>query len=175
MSSIIARGLPLSIIALALLGCSSSAPPTASTPGEHDVLPADMPLLGEDREAGEPVTLGAMIGQRIAVIDFWASWCKPCRKTLPKAQALAAEVPGERVAVIAVNVGEKPAQVAEYRAELGLRLPVAFDRDMELARRLGVSSLPAVLVIDRRRRVVHRGKSVDDKVHARLHELLQAE
>lgn len=157
------------VIAATALACAGQAQP-ASPGGKSNTLPADFQVIDD---SGEKVALRQLIGERIAVIDFWATWCKPCRKSLPEVNALAENVQSENVAVIALNIGEKPDQVGEFRQELGLTLPVAFDREMELPEKLGITTLPALIVVAADGRVVHIGKTLDDAARAKLDSLLQ--
>lgn len=159
-----------SLAIAALAACQSSSADRATGPdGQSYTLPSD--FMAADAQ-GQKVALRGLIGDRIAVIDFWATWCKPCRKSLPEVDALAAQVPSDRVAVIALNIGEKPEQITGFRKELGLSLPIVFDREMDLPEKLGITALPALIVVARDGRVVHRGKTLDKAARARLDELL---
>lgn len=163
----------LSILLCAVSACGNSGQNASSKPVRTSyTLPADFEATDDD---GQKVALSKLIGERIAVIDFWATWCKPCIKSLPTVDKLAAEVPSDRVAVIALNVGEKPEQVAEFRAELGLTLPIVFDVGMDLPERIGIKALPALIVVDAQGQVMHRGKTLDDAARAQLDSLLKTD
>jgi len=88
------------------------------------------------------------------VLDFWASWCGPCRKGLPVLQAFADEMKGnDRVLIFAVNVWEQckpeevPAKVSETWSRLKLSLPVLLDKDAKLISQYGFQGIPATVVI----------------------------
>jgi thiol-disulfide isomerase/thioredoxin len=102
---------------------------------------------------GKPVDIGAMKG-KVVVIDFWASWCGPCRRGLPLLQQFADEMKGnDKVAVFAVNVWEqcKPEEVVgkvrDTWDKLKLSLPVLLDRDAKLISQYGFDGIPATIVI----------------------------
>jgi thiol-disulfide isomerase/thioredoxin len=83
---------------------------------------------------------------KVVVLEFWATWCKPCLASLPGLDAAAARW-GDRVAVIAVNVDDR-ARAQEIFASAGYRLTLAAD-DGEASTRYQVDMLPHVVVIDR--------------------------
>ena len=102
---------------------------------------------------GKQVDLAALRG-KVIVLDFWASWCGPCRRGLPLLQQYADEVKGDaRVAVFAVNVWEQGspeevvAKVRDASAKLKLSLPVLLDRDGALIGKYGFQGIPATVVI----------------------------
>ncbi len=85
----------------------------------------------------------------VTVIDFWASWCPPCRAELPVLDRLAKRVAPEGVRVLAVNVEEAEArdEVSSFVRGAGLTLPVALDGG-PVSARYRVESLPTMAVLD---------------------------
>ncbi|MCM8812395.1 MAG: redoxin domain-containing protein [Candidatus Omnitrophica bacterium] len=91
----------------------------------------------------------AQIKNKIAVIDFWASWCPPCQKELPLLDQWYQEWKTDaQVQFLAVSAEEKDV-VAEFIAQNGYQLPVFFDGGAAFARQLGVESIPQVVVVGR--------------------------
>ncbi|MFM7798770.1 MAG: TlpA family protein disulfide reductase [Planctomycetota bacterium] len=102
---------------------------------------------------GNTVDLAAMKG-KVIVLDFWATWCGPCRKGLPMVDAFAKEMKDDpRVAVFAVNVweqsapGEIPKKVRDTFEKLKVTLPVLLDGDAKLISQYGFTGIPATVVI----------------------------
>jgi len=95
------------------------------------------------------------------VINFWATWCPPCRAEMPVLQALH-KAPSEaaralgRVSVIAINRDESKATVQAFLDELKLNLPVALDAGGKVSNRYGVLSLPVTYFVDPEGVVRHR-------------------
>ena len=90
---------------------------------------------------------------RPLVLDFWASWCGPCRRGLPHVDALAREL-GDAARVVAVNADSEPPETQRaVRNELRLSLPIALDGET-LAGALHIETLPTTLVVDGSGRVV---------------------
>ena len=126
---------------------ASPAPTGKSKVGE----PAPVAVLN-DLE-GKPVDLAAMKG-KVIVLDFWASWCGPCRKGLPIVDAFAKEMKDEpRVAVYAVNVWEQcppadvPKKVRDTFEKIKVSLPVLVDPDGKLIGKYGFQGIPAMVII----------------------------
>ena len=89
---------------------------------------------------------------RAVLINFWATWCEPCRAEMPSLQALAAQNPG-RLVVLAVNLKESEPTITRFVERTGLSLPVLRDVDGAIARAWGVSVYPSTVLIDARGRV----------------------
>lgn len=82
---------------------------------------------------------------RLTVLDFAASWCAPCRKSLPRLERLAKERPELRVLVVSVD--ERRAGRDELVRSLGLTLPVLWDADGHIAERYQPPAMPATFVL----------------------------
>jgi thiol-disulfide isomerase/thioredoxin len=81
------------------------------------------------------------------LINFWASWCEPCRAEMPSLQELARTHP-ERLVVLAVNLKESEPAITRFVQRTGLDLPVLRDADGAMARAWGVSVYPSTVLID---------------------------
>jgi thiol-disulfide isomerase/thioredoxin len=89
---------------------------------------------------------------RVVVLNFWASWCEPCKEEMPSLQALADQHP-DRLVVLTINLKESPEAIARFVRTSGLRLPVVRDADGSLARAWGVRIYPSTVLIDAQGRV----------------------
>lgn len=107
--------------------------------------------------AGKALPLASLRGQAV-VINFWASWCEPCREEMPSLSQLARAHSG-KLRVLAVNYKESPAAVAQFAATTGLDLPTLRDPDGALARAWGIRVFPSTVLIgaDGRVRSLVRG------------------
>jgi peroxiredoxin len=97
----------------------------------------------------------------VVVLDFWATWCGPCRRELPMVQKTYEDFKEKNVAVLAVSVDSDTSAVRPYAAKHNLTLPIAFGR--ELGGAYGASSIPMLVVIDGRGQIryVHTGYHPD--------------
>ena len=84
------------------------------------------------------------------ILDFWATWCKPCVKNLSKLQKLYAEYKDRGLGVLAINEDgpRSLSKVEPFARSLGLEFPILLDENRAVALRYGVSGFPATFVID---------------------------
>jgi hypothetical protein len=99
----------------------------------------------------KPVPLSPLRGQAL-LINFWATWCEPCREEMPSLSQLA-QSHGGKVRVLAVNFKESAATVHRFQDATGLDLPVFRDPDGALARAWGIRVFPSTVLIDAKGRV----------------------
>jgi thiol-disulfide isomerase/thioredoxin len=93
---------------------------------------------------------------RAVLLNFWASWCEPCRAEMPTLTALPEVYGPERLAVIALNFKEAPQRVAQFVASTAFSAPVGLDPQGAIARAWGVKIFPSTLLIDRQGRARQR-------------------
>ena len=117
----------------------------------------DMPEAEFQTFDGAPATLAAYEGKHI-VLNFWATWCAPCRKEMPMLQELQAEFGGEDFAVVTIATGRNnPAAMRKFFDDIGVEnLPLYRDPKQILSRQIGVLGLPATLILDPQGREIAR-------------------
>ena len=99
---------------------------------------------------GEPTTLAASNG-RVRLVNFWATWCAPCRKEMPALDALQRDKGGPDFEVITIATGRNsPEAIQAFRDKAGISaLPNALDPKGRLAAAMGVPGLPVSVLLDR--------------------------
>lgn len=97
---------------------------------------------------GQTVTLSELRGQAV-LINFWATWCPPCRAEMPAIQQVYERYRSQSFTVLAVDMQETDAQVAAFVDEMGLTFPVLMDRAGNVADRYQVKALPATFFVNR--------------------------
>jgi thiol-disulfide isomerase/thioredoxin len=84
---------------------------------------------------------------KTVVVNFWATWCEPCREEMPSLERLRTRLEGKSVDVVAVNVGESPERVARFTREVPVSFPILYDRDSSMAKRWKVRGYPTSYVV----------------------------
>lgn len=90
---------------------------------------------------------------KIVLVNFWATWCKPCTTEMPAMQAIYDKLRDKGFVVLAVNELEDDAKVREHIKQYGHTFPVLMDRDNKVANQFGVFGLPVSVFIDQEGRV----------------------
>jgi thiol-disulfide isomerase/thioredoxin len=144
---------PPILLCAALAGCWTTA--AAVTPLNEVPEPVPAPGLDLPDLAGVPFTLAQVEGQ-VVLVNFWATWCPPCRKEMPALQRLSQRLGREPFAVLGVNVGEDPARIEVFLQSLPVSLgfPILLDRSGDAAKAWNVRVVPTTWVIDRETRKV---------------------
>jgi thiol-disulfide isomerase/thioredoxin len=93
---------------------------------------------------------------RAALLNFWASWCEPCRAEMPTLQQVADLYGADKLLVLAINFKERPARALQFAKNTGVTLPVLLDIDGKAAMKWGVKVFPTTLMIDSQGRARQR-------------------
>ena len=160
------RILATAVVAIATTGVFAALPPVGK--------PA--PDFAAKSDGGRNVRLSELRGQ-VVLINFWASWCSPCRQELPLLSKIYSQYRGAGFALLAVNVDDNRKDAESMLKRLDLKFPTLFDGNKKVAKLYGVDTMPATLVIDRdgRVRYVHRGyyEGYERKYEQQVRELLK--
>jgi thiol-disulfide isomerase/thioredoxin len=98
--------------------------------------------------SGAAVSLESFRGKKGVLLDFWATWCPPCRASLPAIAGLKQKY-ADKVEVLSLNQGETVNKVTGFLSSQGLNLRVLLDSEGAVARAYGVRGIPTFVVIDR--------------------------
>lgn len=90
---------------------------------------------------------------KVVYLDFWASWCGPCRQSFPWMNAMQAKYGGQGLQVLAINLDVKPADAQKFLSVNPASFAVAYDPQGQTPRRYGVKSMPSSFLIDRNGRI----------------------
>lgn len=135
--------LAVPLLAAALAACvTGGAEVSAADPSNRqDAADFSIPALLSDGN----LSLSQFSGTPV-VLNFWASWCTPCKKEMPVLQDFAAENPDVMVVGVAVNDSERDSR--EFAEQRGIQFPLGVDGDGSVSADYGVTGLPVTVVID---------------------------
>ena len=156
------RMLTLGLLALALSACGSAVPPVGraiphTIAPESKIVgdsgPADLPQVGQPAPDfqytmpdGSTHTLGQLRGKKV-LVNFWATWCGPCRSEMPDLQKALGEV-GDSVVVLGVNKAQELKEIAPFADELRISFPLIANQAGDIAGRYGAQNLPTSYFIN---------------------------
>jgi peroxiredoxin len=159
-----------------MVGCAAPEPPKVAT-AEPLVIgkspPSAQPLAVDEKAA--PASTKArgpkapsfvldslttpgkvtVLAGKVVVVHFWATWCEPCKKSLPALQELYTKHRASGLEVVAVAVDEDKAGIAEFARRHGARFPIGWDDSHGVSEGYAVQTMPSTTVIDREGNVAH--------------------
>ncbi|WP_291837351.1 TlpA disulfide reductase family protein [Limimaricola sp.] len=119
--------------------------------------PVPLPTDSFTDEAGKSVSFENLKG-KVLLVNFWATWCAPCRKEMPTLAALQTALGSDQFQVVTIATGRNsPDAVARFFDEIGVKnLPRYMDPQQQIARKAGILGLPVTLIVDRQGQEVGR-------------------
>ncbi len=147
------------ILGAALLAVGSSAVAVGAPPGRMQVPPIGLPASD-----GLPV-LAEQPSARVTYIDFWASWCAPCRLSFPWMNDMHEQLAPRGLRIVAVSLDREATDAQRFLAQVPARFALAFDPTADAALALEVRAMPhSFLITDQRVLVAsHRGFRLSDR------------
>lgn len=147
---------------------NASSPPPSAEPAIDFTLPS---------RDGNNQRLAEQRGN-IVLVNFWASWCGPCREELPEMEKLQQKYEDLGFTVLAINVDDKPEQADILLNDIEVTFPVLFDSDGKVSEEYDISAMPTTVIVDRNgmARLTHKGyKSGDERRYEKAIKLLMRE
>jgi len=134
----------LSVLIFFVISCGGSTK-TSSTSSKYDFTLESM--------QGNKVTLSALKG-KVVILDFWATWCPPCRAAIPRLIELYNKYQNQGLLVLGIALDERN-EVIKLSKEMGINYPVLFD-DKQTSRNYEIQSIPTLFVIDKKGKQVYK-------------------
>jgi thiol-disulfide isomerase/thioredoxin len=164
----IPRGLAGLAMAIVMLAAGEAA--------AKDLLGAPAPEFTLRGLAGSNLSLREQRG-RVVMINFWATWCGPCRQEMPLLDQMYRRYRDMGFVLMGINVEDDARKAGDMARALGVRYPVLFDTKKAASKAYGVSAMPTTVLLDRdgRVRYLHKGyrPGYERTYHAQIRELLK--
>ncbi|MCM8812178.1 MAG: TlpA family protein disulfide reductase [Candidatus Omnitrophica bacterium] len=139
-----------------IAGFSAGLQPADSA---QDVQPAASRKTASDFQLtglnGEAIELGSFRG-KVVLLDFWATWCPPCRAEIPHFNELYSAYKGQGFELIGLSVGEDPEVVRSFVAANDMRYPVAISNEKVEQAYGGIRGIPTTFLIDKKGRIAQK-------------------
>lgn len=172
------KNINLLIVTLVALLAACNSQPQAPEPAYIDQSIAQVPadtvsaqfnypdFMGVAYPSGERTRLSEVIGGRVALVDFWASWCGPCRHEIAENLVRIHEQYKDRgLVVVGVDINDRPDNHATISQQLGITYPQLIDANNVAADLYGFNAIPYIVLIDAQGNIVARdlrGKAIEE-------------
>lgn len=165
------RSATRAVLATAVLVCALAPRAFAvSHPAVGEAAPSfRLPGLAADTVASDS------LAGRLVYVDFWASWCVPCRRSFPFMQKLEERFGARGLAVVAINLDQDRGAANKFLAAYPSTFHVAFDPAGVSARAFGVDGMPTSLLVGRDGKVLERHVGFEPKAAHALEERIEKE
>ncbi|MDR6224827.1 thiol-disulfide oxidoreductase ResA [Desmospora profundinema] len=122
---------------------------------------------------GDTLKLSDLEGKAV-LVNFWATWCKPCRDEMPAIQSVYNRYKDQDFVVVGVNIAETPVSVKAFARQLELDFPIVLDRNREVTRLYNIGPIPSSVLLDKDGKVVrkHDGQMVEGQIEGYAREAL---
>jgi thiol-disulfide isomerase/thioredoxin len=119
-----------------------------------------LPVRGSDR----PIALSQYRGQ-VVMLNFWASWCAPCRREMPILDSIQRRYKPLGFALVGVNVEPDAREAEVFLRQTPVSFPIAYDAQSKVSKLYNVAGMPSTVILDRKGtvRFVHRGYKPGDE------------
>jgi cytochrome c biogenesis protein CcmG/thiol:disulfide interchange protein DsbE len=134
-----------------LTSCASTgASVDTSSTTSHPLIGAPGPAFSADSVNGKgKVSLSALAG-KITIVDFWATWCEPCKKSFPKLQDLNVKYKASGLEIVGISEDDDNSGIKEFGETYGAKFPLIWDDGKSIAGKWQVKSMPETFILDKK-------------------------
>jgi cytochrome c biogenesis protein CcmG/thiol:disulfide interchange protein DsbE len=154
----------LALIAGGLMACGGETAGSegASSPagdGAHPLLGKPGPEFDQKTVSGDKSISFHGLAGKVAIVDFWATWCEPCKKSFPKLEELRGRYESKGLQIVGISEDDEKGGIPSFASGLGAKFPLVWDSDKSIAGKWQPKSMPSTFVVDRTGmvRFVHLG------------------
>lgn len=141
----------LAVLSVPVMSCQKKAAASTAQSGNSSSIKAPE-VEGTDIVTGQPVKLSDFRG-KVVILNFWATWCPPCRQEIPDLIRLQAEYGGQ-LQIFGASADDNPRDVVNFYRSSGINYPVVMATSQMASAYGGITGIPASFVIDREGNIV---------------------
>jgi len=150
-----------SALALGACGGSSAGGEGASNASDaaHPLIGSPGPEFSQQSVNGKGKISFKGLNGKVAIVDFWATWCEPCKKSFPKLQELYVKYKASGLEIAAISEDDENQGLTDFGSTYGAKFPLVWDDGKAIAGKWQPKSMPATFIVDRKGivRFVHLG------------------
>jgi peroxiredoxin len=139
-------------VALATVACGSAGGGGSETAAgaQHPLVGSPAPDFTVDRIDGKGKIQMSSLKGKVVVVDFWATWCEPCKKSFPKLQGLYVKYNASGVEIVGISQDDETGpELSKFGESFGAKFPLGWDNDKVVAKKYDLKSMPSSFVIDK--------------------------
>ena len=151
------------VASFALLGCGGAAAPSkggeTAKGGGHPLLGSAVPDFAAPSVNGKGRATVKSNAGKVTIVDFWATWCEPCKKSFPRLEDLYVKYRASGMDIVAVSEDDENEGIPAFGNSFGAKFPLVWDNGKAIASKWQPKSMPSTFVVDRKGviRFVHLG------------------
>ncbi len=157
-------------------GASESSGAATATGAKHELLNNPAPDFAGDSVNGKGKVALAQWKGKVVLVDFWATWCEPCKKSFPKLEELRVKYASAGFELAAISEDDEANGVKDFGANYGAKFPLLWDKDKTIANKWHPPNMPSSFILDKKGvvRFVHLGyhDGEEKEIEAELKSLL---
>ena len=150
--------------AWAVSGCASGdsaggGETNTAADATHALIGNSAPVFALDSLNNKGKVAMASLNGKVVIVDFWATWCEPCKKSFPKLQDLYVKYKASGLQIVALSEDDDKGGIPEFGTSYGAEFPLVWDSDKGVAGKYNPGSMPSTFLVDRKGvvRFLHRG------------------
>lgn len=137
-----------------------------ASPASTTIVGREAPDFTLQNTSGKAVHLVDLRG-KVVLVDFWATWCQPCRALMPHLQKMHEELSSKGLVILGLDIGEEADDVSEFMRNESYTFPVLLGAEPDVSSKYYVEGYPTTFVIDRNGRIIFRAFAEDSSAELR--------
>ena len=121
---------------------------------KHELSNNPAPSFSTESIDGKRISLDDLSG-KVVLVDFWATWCEPCKKSFPKLEELRVKYGASGLEIVAISEDDEETGIKEFGQTYGAKFPLVWDKDKSIAGKYKPPNMPSSFLVDKKGVVRH--------------------